>query len=92
MQPTNLNISRSDLINLCNREVGYNVEHINYGDTARISERGNLVIEHNSMGTEDTIKFGNVVSRNEPLHKDWGAQSKTVYPGHIDFALRLFNS
>jgi hypothetical protein len=38
------------------------------GDSARWSNRGNLVVEHNWRGTEDVCRDGYVVSRNQPLH------------------------
>ena len=86
----NLITSRQELINMVNDEVGYNVEHINYGDTARISERGNLVIEHNSRGTEDVIAHGQVVSRDEPLHHTGGYGNYSYQSrGGISFQLNL---
>jgi hypothetical protein len=88
--------SRQALINLVNDEVGYNVEHIYPGDTARISERGNLVIEHNSQGTEDVIAHGEVISRNEPLHHTGGygysgsyGSSPYIGRGGISFELNI---
>jgi len=58
--------SHQGLVSLANRECGYRNVWVDRGDTARWSNRGNLVVEHNRRGTEDVCSDGRVLSRNQP--------------------------
>src|SRR4051794_13827953 len=54
--------SHQSLVAMANNECGYQRVWVDHGDTARWSDRGNLVIEHNRRGTEEVCGGGRVLS------------------------------
>ena len=61
--------SHQGVVSLANQECGYRNVWVDRGDTARWSNRGNLVVEHNYRGTEDVCHNGYVINRNQPLNR-----------------------
>ncbi|MBC7541438.1 MAG: hypothetical protein H7338_01765 [Candidatus Sericytochromatia bacterium] len=60
--PDPIRTSHQGLINLANQECGYRNVYVDRNDTGRWSNKGNLVIEHNNRGTQETCRGGQVIS------------------------------
>ena len=69
--PDPIYTSHQGLINLANQECGYRNVYVGQGDSGRWSNKGNLVIEHNNRGTEETCSGGRVIS-GEQQNRGYG--------------------
>src|SRR5437879_1626836 len=66
--PDPINGQGHQLIGLVNQQCGYKNVWVDNNTTARWSNKGNLVVEDNTKGTECSCRDGMVLASNQPLN------------------------